>query len=153
MQVFRLARYNRRYDLSGYGAYLYGGRWNLPGTAVLYTAEQRAMALLEALVHLPIEDLPTDMYLLTLEVPDDVTMQQVTVTELPTDWQQLSFPHPTAIMGQQWLQAGSSLALQVPSIILPLERNILLNPAHPEFARVKLAMEPEPFFFDERLRK
>ena len=152
MEVFRLARYARRHDLSGHGAYLYGGRWNLPGRALLYTAEQRAMALLETLVHLPVEDLPDDMYLLTLDVPDDTSRQLITPADLPPDWQRLSLPQPTATIGHAWLQAGSSLALQVPSVVMPQERNLLLNPAHPEFIRVRL-LDAQPFYFDERLKK
>ncbi|WP_201981654.1 RES family NAD+ phosphorylase [Hymenobacter rubidus] len=152
MEVFRLARYTRRFDLSGYGAYLYGGRWNLPGLALLYTAEQRAIALLETLVHLPVEDLPNDMYLMTLEVPDDVSRETLGPSDLPTDWQRLSMPQPTAILGHAWLQSGRSVALQVPSVVVPQERNLLLNPVHPEFLRVRL-LEAQPFHFDERLKK
>jgi RES domain-containing protein len=152
MEVFRLARYVRRFDLSGYGAYLYGGRWNLPGMALLYTAEQRAMALLETLVHLPVEDLPDDMYLMTLEVPDDLSREVLSPADLPADWQRLSMPQPTATIGHAWLQSGRSVALQVPSVVVPQERNLLLNPAHPEFIRVRL-LDAQPFHFDERLKK
>lgn len=152
MEVFWLARSTRRHDLSGYGAYLYGGRWNLPGLALLYTAEQRAMALLEALVHLPVEDLPNDMYLMTLDVSDDTTREMLTPADLPTNWQRLSVPQPTATIGHARLQSGRSLALQVPSVVMPQERNLLLNPAHPEFVRVRL-LDAQPFYFDERLKK
>jgi RES domain-containing protein len=152
MEVFRLARYARRFDLSGYGAYLYGGRWNLPGLALLYTAEQRAIALLETLVHLPVEDLPNDMYLMMLEVPDDVSREALAPADLPADWQRLSMPQPTATIGHAWLQSGRSLALQGPSVVVPQERNLLLNPAHPEFIRVRL-LDAQPFHFDERLKK
>ena len=152
MEVFRLARYARRHDLSGYGAYLYGGRWNLPGRALLYTAGQRALALLETLVHLPVEDLPDDMHLLTLEVPDDASREVVALADLPADWQRLSMPQPTVTIGHAWLLAGRSLALQVPSVLLPQEHNVLLNPAHPEFIRVRL-LDAQPFHFDERLLK
>ncbi len=153
MQVFRLARYTRRYDLSGYGAYLYGGRWNLPGRALLYTAELRALALVEALVHFPLEDLPNDMYLLALEVPDNLSREELKTSELPADWQRITQLQPTAVLGDAWLRSGRSLALRVPSVIVPQEHNLLLNPAHPEFREVRLASEPELFTFDERLRK
>lgn len=153
MQVFRLARANRRHDLSGWGAYLVGGRWNLPGRAVLYTAENRALAAMEVLVHLPSDTLPTDMYLLTLDVPDTLSREELTVAQLPPDWQRLSQPQPTATLGSEWLQAGRSLALRVPSVLMPQEHNLLLNPVHPDFGQVRLVGEPEPFQFDERLRK
>ena len=153
MHAYRIARANRRYDLSGYGAFLVGGRWNLPGLPLLYTAETRALAMLEVLVHLPAGDLPNDMYLLTLDVPDMLSREEVTTSDLPADWQRLTQPLPTAALGHAWLQAGRSLALRVPSVLVPPEHNLLLNSAHPEFAQVRLAAEPEPFFFDERLRK
>ena len=153
MQVYRIARANRRYDLSGYGAFLVGGRWNLPGKSLLYTAETRALAMLEVLVQLPAGDLPDDMYLLTLEVPEAVSREEIVLPALPADWQRLTQPLPTAALGHAWLQAGRTLALRVPSVLVPPEHNMLLNPAHPEFAQVQLAAEPEPFFFDERLRK
>ncbi len=153
MQVFRLARYARRYDLSGYGAYLYGGRWNLRGTSLLYTAEARSLAIMEVLVHLTSEELPDDMYLITLEVPDTASRAELTVADLPPDWRRTGLPQPTALLGHAWLESGATLALRVPSVIVPQEHNLLLNPAHPEFAQVRLAAEPEPFFFDERLLK
>jgi len=153
MQVYRIARANRRYDLSGYGAFLVGGRWNLPGLALLYTAESRALAMLEVLVHLPAADLPADMYLLTLDVPAGLSQEVLGPADLPADWQRLSQPLPTAVLGHAWLQSARTLALRVPSVIVPQEYNLLLNPAHPEFAQVRLAAEPEPFSFDERLQK
>jgi RES domain-containing protein len=153
MQVFRLARYARRYDLSGYGAFLYGGRWNLRGTSVLYTAEARSMAILEVLVHLSSEELPDDMYLLTLDVPDTMSQEELPVAQLPPDWQRPTQLQLTALLGETWLREERSLALRVPSVLVPQEYNLLLNPAHPEFREVRLAGEPELFFFDERLRK
>lgn len=152
MQVFRMARASRRYDLSGYGALLVGGRWNRRGLALLYTAENRALAMLEVLVHLPVGDLPADMYLLTLEVPEAASRAEITAADLPADWQRLTQPLPTAVLGDAWLLAGATLALRVPSVILPQEHNLLLNPAHPEFAQVRV-VEAQPFSFDERLRK
>ncbi len=77
----------------------------------------------------------------------------LTVAQLPPDWQRLSQPQPTAALGQAWLAAGRSLALRVPSVLVPQEYNLLLNPVHPEFREVSLVGEPEPFQFDERLRK
>ena len=90
------------------------------------------------------------MYLLTLDVPDDVSREELFPADLPADWQRLSVPQPTAAIGQGWLEAGRTLALRVPSVVVPAEPNFLLNPAHPEFSRVRLAAEPEWFSFDER---
>jgi len=153
MQAFRLASYVRRYDLSGYGAFLYGGRWNLRGTSVLYTAETRSLAIMEVLVHLTSEELPADMYLLTLNVPDASSRTELTVADMPPDWRRTGLLQPTALLGHAWLKSGTTLVLRVPSVVVPQEHNLLLNPAHPEFTQVKLAAEPELFFFDERLKK
>ena len=144
MQVFRLARYAQRYNLRGYGAYLYGGRWNLRGTAVLYTAVSRSLAIIEMLVHLTSEELPADMYLLTLEVPDDASQTELTVVDMPPDWRRTGLPQPTALLGHAWLESGAALALRVPSLV-PQEHNPLLKPAHPQFVQVRLAAEPELF--------
>lgn len=146
MQVFRLARYAQRYDLSGYGALLYGGRWNLRGTSLLYTAETRSLAIMEVLVHLTSEELPADMYMLTLEVPDTASRTELLVADMPPDWRRTRSLQPTASLGHAWLEAGTTLALRVPSVVVPQEHNLLLNPAHPEFTQVKLAAEPELFF-------
>lgn len=152
MEVFRLARENRRYDLSGWGAHLYGGRWNLPGNALLYTAESRSLAAMESLVHLPSSALPDDMFMMRLEVPDTLSRLELTADQLPPDWQRLSQPYATAQIGTLWLQNQRSAALRVPSVVMPDEHNLLLNPKHPEFADVKL-LDATPFHFDERLLK
>ncbi len=152
MHVYRLARYARRYDLSGYGAFLFGGRWNLRGRALLYTAEARSLAVMEVLVHLTSEELPDDMYLLTVDVPDSASQAELTVADLPPDWRRNGQPQPTALLGDAWLAAGATLALRVPSVVVPEEHNLLLNPAHPEFAQVRV-LDAQPFHFDERLLK
>lgn len=152
MHVFRLARYARRFDLSGYGAFLFGGRWNLRGRALLYTAEARSLAVMEVLVHLTSEELPDDMYLLTVDVPDATSRAELAVADLPPEWRRTGQPPPTALLGDAWLAAGATLGLRVPSVVVPDEHNLLLNPAHPEFAQVRV-LDAQPFRFDERLRK
>ena len=153
MHAYRLARYARRYDLSGYGANLFGGRWNLRGTSLLYTAEVRSLAVMEVLVHLTSEELPNDMYLLTVELPEGFSQAEIAVADLPANWRQQGQAYPTALLGHAWLQSARTLALRVPSVLVPQEHNLLVNPAHSEFGRVRLAAEPELFYFDERLQR
>lgn len=114
MQIFQLARYARRYELSGYGAYLYGGRWSLCGTAMLYTAEGRSLAIMEVLVHRTSEELPLDINLLITEVPDDASQTELTVVDMPPDWRRTGLPQPTVLLGHAWLESGATLALRVP---------------------------------------
>ena len=70
MQVYRLAKAKHIRDLSGAGARIAGGRWNLKGTAVLYTAESRALATVEYLVHVPIAIIPRNLRMAAIDVPD-----------------------------------------------------------------------------------
>ena len=153
MLVFRLGRAQFIADLSGRGAELYGGRWNKPGLAVLYLAESRALAVLEVLANLPANAAPNDLRLLTLELPANFSLETVPLRTLPADWQNYPRSSVTSTLGSRWLKEQRTLALRVPSVLVPQEHNLLLNPAHPEFGQVKLAAEPAPFRFDERLRK
>lgn len=133
---------------SGEGAKRYGGRWSPPGLPVVYAAESRSLALVEVLTG---TDDPARLFeqawvLIPIEVPDDFVERPLRV---PETWR--SFPYTTATQafGAEWVQACRSAALRVPSAVVPGEFNFLLNPAHPDFARVKFG-KPEPFDFDPR---
>ena len=107
---------------------------------------------MEVLVHLTPEDLPADMYLLTLEVSDNASQTELTVADMPPDWRRTGLPQLTALLNHACLEAGAMLALRVPSVVSQ-EHNLHPNPAHLQFAQVKRAAEPELFFSDERLKK
>jgi RES domain-containing protein len=133
----------------GEGARRYGGRWNTVGTAMVYTSESAALAALEMLVHLD------DASLLPRYVVCPVRFDASLVTDLdpatlPTDWKQTPAPPSLAAIGDAWVQSGASLLLRVPSAVLPLEHNFLINPRHADFSR--LHFEPlQAFEFDPRL--
>lgn len=152
MNVFRITRAKYAKDISGTGARLYGGRWNPKGLAVLYTAESRALAALELLVHLPPHLLPEDIKLITLEVPDDLLVETWLVSELPQTWRRYPASDELAAMGEKWVLSGKSLILKVPSVIIPQEFNILINPIHEAFDRVEI-LTVEDFRIDDRLVK
>ncbi len=137
--------------LDGFGGTVAGGRWHSRGRPVVYAAECAATALLEILVHLEIdrEDLPQDYRLLRIDIPDDVSREEVRQEDLPADWRER--PAVTRGIGDTWLREGRSAVLAVPCAIIR-ERNLLLNPAHPDAARVTLAGH-EPFAFDARLAR
>jgi Uncharacterized conserved protein, COG5654 len=140
MNVWRICR-KPFADLSGDGARLHGGRWNSPGWPVVYTAETAALAVLEVRVHLDLDwtVLPDDYVLMEIDLPDDLSRQEI--REIPTD--------PIAV-GDSWLASGASELLKVPSFIIPESANILINVAHPNAARAATAAI-RPFSFDERL--
>lgn len=144
--AWRLAS-GRHPPLTGEGARLVGGRWNSPGRQVVYTSESLALCLAEALVHLP-GRLPADYVALKLELPTGA-VELLDAAALKGSWAaDIAY---TRAIGDQWIEQGRSLALAVPSAVLPASTNILINPAHARADRVR-ASDPLPFEFDPRLR-
>jgi len=134
----------------GEGARLYGGRWNLPGLAIVYCAESMALACLEVLVHVDPEDLPNELAAVSCEIPNTVRILRLEASELPVDWREYPAPESLRSIGQQWFQRKQFSVLSVPSAVIPAERNYLLNPLHPDFGKVVIR-QPEPFSLDPRL--
>lgn len=133
--------------LSGEGAERAGTRWTSAGIRVAYASTSRALAVLEMLVHVIRERLPLDAVLVPIEVPDDFIAG---VPHLSEGWNRLPYGPASHDIGDRWVAEGSSLAMFVPSAILPAERNILINPAHAHFRRIRIG-KPEPHAFDRRL--
>jgi RES domain-containing protein len=134
---------------TGEGARAYGGRWNGPGTRVVYCAEHVSLAVLEVLVHLE-HSAPLRAYsLIRVDVPD-AGIEWLARETLPATWNAYPAPPATRRIGDAWVASRRSLALAVPSVLVPGEHNFLLNPAHPDFRRVS-RKKPRPFLFDARL--
>lgn len=148
MISFRLTTAKHAHDLSGKGAEVTGGRWNNKGTAIVYTSESRALCMLEVAVHLPLGYLPKDYVLISLEVPDR-SLQTISRSYLPEDWNQFPPKPSTRLIGDKFVSEGKTLLLKVPSALVPDEHNILINPAHKDFLQVKI-LTIEPFLFDSR---
>ncbi|HVO83673.1 MAG TPA: RES family NAD+ phosphorylase [Syntrophobacteria bacterium] len=152
MLVYRIARSEHINALSGEGARLHGGRWNHRGTAVIYTSETRSLATVELVVHVSLSFAPTDLKLATIDVPDDPAPALVDVAALPPNWRDFPAPPELADVGTAWARSGRSLLLRVPSAVVEYEHNLLINPAHPDIARVALA-KVEDFRLDRRLAR
>lgn len=150
MRVFRIAKTAYAGDLTGEGARLYGGRWNRPGTAIIYTSESRSLATVEYLVHVPAAFAPADLSIAAIEVPGDVEIEEVSAADLPANWRGFPAPSQLADLGTAWARERRSLLLRVPSAVVPEEHNILINPSHPDMHRVVVAAV-EGYAFDERL--
>lgn len=133
---------------SGEGARRYGGRWNPKGFAAIYTAESRALALLEMLVQ--DDPLRARYVLIPAELPDSIYITALGLHDLPPDWRALASRDTLQALGRNWLQSGASAVLAVPSAVVPAERNYLLNPSHPDFSMIK-AGEAESLDVDLRL--
>ena len=134
---------------SGEGARVYGGRWNSQGTAVIYVSEHESLAALELLVHLtPLP--PDDRYRsFRIEWEDKLT-EYFPVKNLRANWNAEPPTVQTMQIGDDWVHAGKSVALAVPSVLSTSEMNFLLNPKHPDFKKVKIS-QPIDFRFDSRL--
>lgn len=125
----------------------YDGRWHFAGVPMVYTASSQALAALEILVHMEIRHAPTDFVVIRAELPAKFAKP---LKRLPKNWDRLPPTEVSQQVGTDWLKSGTSLGLRVPSVVIPSETNILLNPLHPDFPRIKLH-DPQPFSFDPRL--
>jgi RES domain-containing protein len=135
MIVYRLTTGKFANDLSGTGAKIYGGRWNPTGLAVLYTSQFISLAILEILVRASRYTTPATYTLTEIEIPDNGIFQ-LSLKKLKKEWKQdLIY---TQGIGEDFLSANQSLCLQVPSAIVQQENNLLLNPLHTDFKKVKI---------------
>jgi RES domain-containing protein len=148
--VWRLVRDKYATDpMSGEGARANGGRWNDVGIPLIYTSEHRSLAALEVLVHLSGTRASGIYKMLSYEL-DEKLIEHLPAKDLPPDWQQEPPPGSTVSWGSRWAREKRSVALAVPSAVLPEEKNIILNPDHPDAARVKPGKTVN-FTFDPRL--
>ncbi len=135
--------------LNGEGARLYGGRWNLSGTSAVYLAESRALAALEILVHAPREVLLLSWMVIEVEVPDAL-IEKVSLERLPQSWRERPSSIEAQHFGTQWLRSSRNLALRLPSVVIPEEHTLLVNPFFPAIRELK-PKKPKRFSFDARL--
>lgn len=136
--------------LSMSGAVAEGGRWNAPGTPLLYCSEHLSLAALEVLVHLAPDYRSIRFVALELEIPGDARITRWDADRLPKHWKTLAGNTDCQERGTQWARSGDSLVLSVPSVIVSRERNILLNGRHAAFEHVRVRSR-EPFTFDPGL--
>jgi RES domain-containing protein len=150
MRFWRICR--RRYAAaaaSGEGARLHGGRWNSRGVSVVYASTSLALAAIETFVNLEPNLRPADLVSVEGEIPDTVEIARLAPETLPAGWQKTR-NEALRRLGDEWIHAAQTAALLVPSAAIPGEWNLLLNPAHPEFRKIRFR-NAEPFTFDTRM--
>lgn len=150
MLIYRISSSKYIEDLSGAGAKQYGGRWNNKGTAVVYLAESRAMAVMEVLVHLSPEQVDRPFVLATFDVPDD-RIYDIGTFDLPEHWRDPQAADELKKIGDKFVRDGIYLLMKVPSIILEEEFNFIINPNHPDSKKIKLVNRRD-FVFDKRFK-
>jgi len=147
--VWRIARRQHALDRLGIGARDAGGRWNRPGTPVIYAGRTIAIAALEKLVHLA-DIVPSDLVLVRIDLPPNGSAEEVTAANLPRGWDAVPAAPASIEFGTRWAHEHRSLVLYVPSALVHEETNAVLNPRHPEFSAVTMTIERR-FGYDGRL--
>jgi len=136
----------------GDGAYRFGGRWNSRGTRILYTAGSLSLAALEMVVHLNSEEILLSYSFASAEFDESLILSVEEFQTLPENWNASPSPLEIQRIGDEWAEAQASVVLKVPTSVLPVEFNYLINIRHPGFTKIKLG-KPQPFTFDKRLYK
>ena len=135
MKEYRLSR-SQYASYGGEGAKRAGGRWNSKGTRVLYLSENRALCVLEVLVHLT-DRLPDRYVLGEAAIPDNLAYEEIRESTLSSEWKTflISEQSQTRQIGDDWVARRTSAVLLVPSVVVG-DNNILCNPEHPDFQRI-----------------
>jgi len=155
--VWRIATDTRNYesdDLSGAGAKTTGGRWNEIGDPVVYASETQALACLETVVHLNAGGLPLNRYLVSVTIPAGVWARARTETpgSLPVGWDADPSGRASVQFGTAWIRSMASALLRVPSVIVPDEYHLLINPQHSDSKAIS-AVKIRKWLYDPRLTK
>ena len=149
-RVFRILRKpHSSKPLDGEGAYRFGGRWSSRGTRLAYTSRYLSLAMVEYFVHIDPDDLPKDLVVVPVDVPDQVSRVSLTARQLPANWRRSPAPAGLASIGDAFAAGQKAAILIVPSVLVPAESNWLINPRHSEFGLIRVR-PPQPFHYDER---
>jgi RES domain-containing protein len=150
MRLWRICRaIHAAKAFSGEGARIFGGRRNSQGVNVVYTSPSLALAAVETFVHLEPNLRPDDLVSIAAEIPDDIHTDRLDSSVLPRKWHELR-DESLRTFGDRWIYASKTVALHVPSAAIRGEWNVLLNPAHSDFRKLKIE-KPMPFEFDLRM--
>jgi RES domain-containing protein len=156
VRLWRIGTETRTYaadDLSGAGAALRPGRWNAAGEAVVYTAPTLALAVLETAAYVDAAGLPYNRFVITIDVPAPIWRKRRTMraASLPGGWDAVPSGMSSEQIGSRWLASGDSAVLLIPSVIVPEEFNVLINPAHAD-ARAITARSGRRFDYNTLFR-
>ena len=148
MLVYRVSKTQYAYDLNGTGAKLFGGRWNHVDTPCIYTAESRALAVLEYSVNINIDVIPRALSICIFEI-DENLIKEIKTKKLPGDWQEIPAPYSTKDFGTKLLKKGISI-IKIPSIVIKDEFNYILNPN--DLGSSFKLIEVKDFVYDLRVK-
>lgn len=135
----------------GEGARLFGGRWNEKGTRMVYTSASPSLAAMESFVHMGIEAKSIRHIIIEIDIPDDI-VKVCDKSDLPDEWNKNPAPEVCQEFGTAWADSKESVVLSIPSIVIEMERNYLINPAHPDSSQITI-VQKTAFSYDERMWK
>ena len=136
--------------MSGKGAEKTGGRWNSKGVAMVYTSESRALCTAEIAVHIPLGIMPRDFELISIEIPDSIEIFELSVNDLPKDWNSIPHSGKTQELGDKFIRENKHAVMKVPSAVVQGDFNYLINSNHEDAKNVKI-IKLESFVFDQRM--
>ena len=151
MRVWRVLP-ARRQTLDGEGTRRFGSRWVPRGLPAIYTSATLSLAALELFVHTDPDLVPADLQAISAEIPDDLAVCELALSELPANWRDIPPPAELQELGRAWIAERTAAILSVPSVVVPTERNYVLNPTDAGFRRIHVG-KPEDFIFDPRMWK
>jgi RES domain-containing protein len=149
--IWRIARKTHA-AFDGESARLYGSRWTPRGFLAVFTSATLSLAVLERFVHTDPDVEPTDLVAIEVAIKPNIDIESVAVSDLPSNWREYPAPVVLASIGERWQREARTAILSIPSVVIPRERNFILNPAHVDFAKLAVA-SPETFSFDPRMWK
>jgi RES domain-containing protein len=136
----------------GEGTRRFGSRWVPKGLRAIYTSATLSLAALELFVHTDPDLAPADLRAISADIPDDLGVQELKLADLPGTWREIPAPVKLQELGRLWIVAAREATLSVPSVVVPMERNYVLNPAHADFHRIHIGVAHD-FSFDPRMWK
>jgi RES domain-containing protein len=149
VRVWRIASATHA-TFDGEGARRYGSPWTPRGRPAVFTSATLSLAALERFVNTDADLEPVDLVTIAVDIEPNIAIDTVAIADLPTDWRVYPAPPALTMIGERWLRESKSAVLSVPSVVIPVERNFVLNPAH----AARLVIKPsEPFRFDPRMWK
>jgi len=137
--------------LDGEGARLYGGRWNEKGTRMIYTSVSPSLAAMESFVHMGIGAKSIQHIIIEIDIPDEV-IKVCSQSDLPEEWNTNPVPEVCQEFGTTWAKDRETAVLAIPSVIMEMELNYLINPDHPDFSKITI-VQKRNFVYDDRMWK
>ncbi len=151
MRVWRIASAAHA-AFDGEGARRYGSRWTPRGRPAVFTSATLSLAALERFVNTDPDLDVADLVALAVDIDPSISIHTIDADDLPRDWRTYPAPPGLTRIGEEWLTARAAVILSVPSVVIPHERNFVLNPSHAALDSLTIH-RPEPFSFDPRMWK